>query len=190
MSTDSNWTSNKIYTRDYGNDNCMDGLRHLEDKLSFLSTFIMLFLFWILVSSAVDTQHILVGAGVAFVVSYFSSDLLIRKDEKLPSLKVIPHFLSYILLLSFEILKANLQVARIVLDPNLPISPSIVKFKTKLKGNNAKVILANSITLTPGTITVDIIGDTFYVHTLTRIAAEEITDWPIEDILKEAEDVT
>lgn len=161
-----------------------------EERLSFTVAFIALFLFWILVSSSFDIQHIVVGVMVSFVVSRFSSDLILQKGEKLPSLKVIPHFLSYILLLSFEIVKANLQVARIVLDPNLPISPSIVKFKTKLKGNNAKFILANSITLTPGTITVDIIGDTFYVHTLTRIAAEEITDWPIEDILKEAEDVT
>ncbi len=87
-----------------------------------------------------------------------------------------------------EIIKANIDVARIVLHPRLPIEPSIVKFKTTLKGDTAKVSLANSITLTPGTITMDIIGDTFYVHALTREAAEDVTNWPIEDLLKEVED--
>lgn len=161
-----------------------------EERLSFTVAFIALFLFWILVSSSFDIQHIVVGVMVSFVVSRFSSDLILQKGEKLPSFKSIPYIFIYLVQLLIEIIKANIDVARIVLDPKLPISPAIVKFKTKLKENNSKVALANSITLTPGTITIDLIGDTFYVHTLTRKAAEEITLWPIENILEEIENVT
>ena len=59
---------------------------------------------------------------------------------------------------------ANLDVARRVISPSLPINPGIVKFKTKLKTNYSKMVLANSITLTPGTLSIDVVGDTFYIH--------------------------
>jgi len=59
---------------------------------------------------------------------------------------------------------ANFDVARRVISPSLPINPGIVKFKTKLKTNYSKMVLANSITLTPGTLSVDVVGDTFYIH--------------------------
>jgi multicomponent Na+:H+ antiporter subunit E len=62
------------------------------------------------------------------------------------------------------LLKANIDVARRVLSPSLPINPGIVTFKTKLKNDFAKMVLANSITLTPGTLTVDVIKNKFYVH--------------------------
>jgi multicomponent Na+:H+ antiporter subunit E len=159
-----------------------------EDRLSFVVAFVTLFLFWILVSSAIDVQHILIGAVAAFVVSHFSHDLLLQKGQTLPSLKALYLFFPYLAHLSIEIIKANIHVARIVLDPNLPIAPSIVKFKTKLKGETAKTSLANSITLTPGTLTVDIIGDDFYVHTLTKDAAEEVKHWHMEKRLAEVED--
>lgn len=70
----------------------------------------------------------------------------------------------YIFVFSWECLKANLDVAYRVLHPDLPIKPGIVKVKTNLKTHVARTTLANSITMTPGTLTVDIIDDYFYVH--------------------------
>jgi len=70
----------------------------------------------------------------------------------------------YILVFLRELIKANFDVARRVITPSLPINPGIVKFKTNLKSDYAKMVLANSITLTPGTLSVDIVDDTFYVH--------------------------
>jgi multicomponent Na+:H+ antiporter subunit E len=166
----------------------MDRINFSEDRISFIAVFVVLFLFWILVSSAVDSQHILVGIVAAFIVSHFSSDLLIGKSKDIPSLKAVPLFLSYLVHLGVEIVTANLTVARIVLDPKLPISPSIIKFKTQLKTDTAKATLANSITLTPGTLTIDIKGDTFYVHTLTREDANEVKRWHMEKRLLEVED--
>jgi multicomponent Na+:H+ antiporter subunit E len=61
-------------------------------------------------------------------------------------------------------IKANLDVARRVISPSLPINPGIVKIKTRLKSDYAKMVLANSITLTPGTLSVDIVDDYIYIH--------------------------
>ena len=62
------------------------------------------------------------------------------------------------------LVKSNMDVARRVLSPSLPINPGIVKFKTSLKTNFSKMVLANAITLTPGTLSIDIIDDTYYIH--------------------------
>lgn len=161
---------------------------YAEDEVSFILTFATMFLFWIFVSSAVDVQHIVVGAAAALVVSHFSCDLLLQKGQAPPSVKALPYFFLYLAHLSVEIIKANIHVARIVLNPKLPISPSIVKFKTRLKSETAKASLANSITLTPGTLTIDIVGDNFYVHALTKDAAEEVKTWHMEKRLMEVED--
>jgi len=154
----------------------------------FLATAALMLLFWIFLSGELDVEHLLIGAASAVVVSLSSSDLLIGEGQKLPSPLALPFFLLYLAHLLIEIVKANLQVARLVLDPRLPISPSIVKFKTSLRTRTARASLANSITLTPGTLTIDVVGDQFYVHALTRRSAESVKRWYMEKRLKEVED--
>jgi multicomponent Na+:H+ antiporter subunit E len=78
--------------------------------------------------------------------------------------KVFVYSLIYLVVLSWEILKSNIDVALRVINPKLPINPGIVKVKTKLKSPMGRMILANSITLTPGTLTIDIVDDEFYIH--------------------------
>jgi multicomponent Na+:H+ antiporter subunit E len=162
---------------------------NLESGQRLFVSFTLLFLFWILVSSSLDLQHILVGILAALMVSYSSSDLLVSKRGKIPSFRAVPILLSYLGHFVVELIIANIEVARIVLDPSLPISPAIIKFKSKLKGDYAKVIFANTITLTPGTLTMDLVDATFYVHTLTKEAAEDVTEWPLENILMRFENV-
>jgi multicomponent Na+:H+ antiporter subunit E len=70
----------------------------------------------------------------------------------------------YLFVFVRELIKSNLDVARRVISPSLPINPGIVKFKSKLPTEYSKMVLANSITLTPGTLSIDIIDDTFYIH--------------------------
>ena len=90
-------------------------------------------------------------------------------------------FLLYIPFLLWEIIKANIEVAIIVLSPTLPIKPAIVKAKTSLESDVGKLWLANSITLTPGTLTVDIDGNDYYIHcikaddTSVEISTKNIT---------------
>ena len=73
-------------------------------------------------------------------------------------------FLIYLIYFLIHCIKANLDVAYRVLNINMPIRPAIVKVHTRLNSSTAKAFLANSITLTPGTLTVDMIDDTMYIH--------------------------
>lgn len=78
--------------------------------------------------------------------------------------KAFIYTLVYLLVFAWELLKSNLDVARRVLSPGLPINSGIVEVKTKLTSPMGRMILANSITLTPGTLTVDIESDSLYIH--------------------------
>lgn len=87
-----------------------------------------------------------------------------------------------------ELVKANLNMAKIVLTPSLPISPKVLKLKTELKSPIAKAILANSITLTPGTISVELVDDSLFIHVVEgdKVANIEDLKGPFERLLKEA----
>ena len=75
-----------------------------------------------------------------------------------------------------EILKANIGVMQLILSPKMEVEPKLVRFRTDLKTDLARVILANSITLTPGTITVTLEGDEYLVHCLDKSMAEGMDD--------------
>jgi multicomponent Na+:H+ antiporter subunit E len=84
-------------------------------------------------------------------------------------------FIMYIPVFFWEMTKANFDVAYRVLHPKRPINPGIVKIKTKLKSDMAKTFLANSITLTPGTFTVDLKGEFLYIHWI-NVKSTDIED--------------
>lgn len=122
------------------------------------------FALWLLLTWSLDWQGVVVGAVLAVLFALALSGLLPEKAERLFSpvrwFWAIMHLLS----LLFWIIVANFDVLYRVLHPDLPIRPGIVKIKTTLKSDEAKAFLANSITLTPGTLTIDIIDDWLYVH--------------------------
>ena len=82
--------------------------------------------------------------------------------------------LLYLPWLFWQIVKANIQVARIILDPRLPISPRVIRVKSSQRGERAQVLFANSITMTPGTISLDVSLDTITVHALTEEIARDL----------------
>ena len=90
------------------------------------------------------------------------------------SLDLVPRLLGFWAWLLKEIVKSNLTVARIVLSPRLDISPRMVTLHPPTKGLQGQAILANSITLTPGTVTVDAHDGTFKVHCLTQQGAADL----------------
>ena len=108
--------------------------------------------------------NFIVGAVAALITSLIFTRFFVKNVHKL----IQPHryfwFLIYLFVFIWECIKANLDVAYRVLHPAMPIRPGIVKVKTTLKSDMAKMLLANSITMTPGTISVDIIDDNLYVH--------------------------
>jgi len=125
---------------------------------------IIIFVLWLLLTWSLDVQGIVAGLILAVLFALILSGLLPEKAERLFSpvrwFWAVMHLIS----LSFWIVLANFDVLYRVVHPNLPIRPGIVKVKTTLKSDEAKTFLANSITLTPGTLTIDVIDDWLYVH--------------------------
>jgi len=144
--------------------------------MAFLATFFILVAFWIFMSGLFDIWHFGLGLLSCALVAYMSSDLLFKKRRSGRQLRVAIAFVAYLPWLFYQIYLANIYVVKIALGPNLSdkIFPHIVKFRTRLKSEMALTTFANSITLTPGTITVHIEGGYFYVHALDLPLADSL----------------
>jgi multicomponent Na+:H+ antiporter subunit E len=102
--------------------------------------------------------------------SYFADETDVIKDLRFI---YMPVYFGWLLL---QIIISGIQVAKILLSPSLPIETSVIRFKVNFPNAHCKVILGNSITLTPGTLTVDIKGDEFIVHAISPVSFEGIAD--------------
>ena len=131
---------------------------------SFLYLFILLVLAWFALTSSFHFQEVIIGILASFILSIFLRRYYFGLGLPPLNVKRFIFFLAYLFVLLKEIVKANFDVAYRVIHPKMPIKPGIVVIKTKLKQDIAKMILANSITLTPGTFTLDIIGDKLLIH--------------------------
>lgn len=126
--------------------------------------FIIAFILWLLLTWTLNWQHLLVGVIVAIFVALFFGNMFVKEPRKFFQIKRYFWFLIYIPIFLWECIKANFDVAYRVLHPKMPIKPGIVKVKTGLKSEVARTMLANSITMTPGTLSVDIDGQYLYIH--------------------------
>ena len=136
---------------------------------------VILFFFWMLLSASFDLLHLLTGAVLALLLSLlFCRSCNVFGDLKI-TISSLLNTIAYLFVFLIELIKSNLDVARRVVSPSLPIKPGIVKVKTNLTSPMARMILANSITLTPGTLTVNIEGQYLYIHWIevTTIDAQE-----------------
>ncbi len=150
------------------------------NNISRLVTFVLLFIFWMLLSGHYDLFHLSLGFLCSILVAFVSHDLLITNiHAQHRALKTI-RFIAYLPWLIYQIILSNIHVAYLVLNPK-SIHPTVVRFKTKLHSDLARVTLANSITLTPGTITMDIEGDEFIVHALSKKVADDLLTGEMED---------
>jgi multicomponent Na+:H+ antiporter subunit E len=137
--------------------------------MRYLYTTLILFAFWLVLSGKFDLFHLTLGALSSLLVARMSADLLFFELDKKGRLGETVRFLAYIPWLIMEIFKSTIHVAWLALHPAMRerIDPRIVTFRTRLKSDMARVALANSITLTPGTITVRVEEDVFTVHALS-----------------------
>jgi len=130
---------------------------------AFILSYIILFGLW-LVFAGTNSDELIAGSIAALLVStIFSSRLSILGDIKITP-KSVYCSTRYLFVFLFELFKSAIDVAGRVLSPNLPINPGIVKVRTRLQSGIGRIILANSITLTPGTMTVEIKEDYLYIH--------------------------
>jgi multicomponent Na+:H+ antiporter subunit E len=132
---------------------------------TFFWTFVLLLVLWLLMVGSVNSQEIAAGVAVSLIVSSIvrpSARSLISGEH--PLLRRFAYAVAYVPYLLLQIVKANIDVARRVVDPALPIRPGIVHVRTGLKSPLGRLALASSITLTPGTLTVDIDGQDLFIH--------------------------
>jgi multicomponent Na+:H+ antiporter subunit E len=132
--------------------------------MRYIALFILSLIFWLLLTFKLTVPNIIFGTVASIICSLFFGRFFITNVYKLLQPQRYFWFIVYLLVFLWECLKANLDVAYRVLHPAMPIRPGIVKVKTTLKSDLAKMLLANSITMTPGTISVDIIDDNLYIH--------------------------
>lgn len=146
-----------------------------------LVLFAVAFVFWLLVVWPVAPSDggllwgdIAAGLIVAGLVALVMREMITERFGRL--LNPVRYFwaASYLVVFAYYVVKGNLDVAYRVLHPAMPIRPGIVKARSKLRSASARTALANSITLTPGTLTLDVTEDgTFYVHWINVVAVEE-----------------
>jgi len=135
--------------------------------IQYILTFAILMTFWYLLSGYLEPFYIGAGIVSSLVVTAVSADLMFRSQKNvLDSARIFVRFLFYIPWLMVEILYANIDVAYRILHPKMPIDPGMITIETPFKGDILRTSFANALTLTPGTVTIDVRRGTFVVHAL------------------------
>lgn len=127
-------------------------------------TFVVSLVFWILLTGSLDSQELVAGLLVSAIVTLLAAPRLTLLDGIRWSPRTLPAFARFLAAFSIALLRANLDMARRVLSPSLPIRPDVVEVRTRLQSDLGRLVLANSITLTPGTLSIDVDEDRLLVH--------------------------
>ena len=163
--------------------------RFTRDLPGALFVMIVLMLLWLLISGSFDWQHFVSGIFLMGLLTLFWTQMTLdevgRTRFNWHQLKLL---VRYVFFLTLEIFKANFSVAYIVLSPKMPISPGLLVLNYSLKNDLTRVLYGNSITMTPGTITVDLEGDRLLVHGMTKHHAFGVRNWYLYDIMKDIEE--
>jgi len=130
---------------------------------SFLLGMVFLYTVWILLAGTSSQELVFGGITVLLIVLVFFDKLSLLGDISLTPKSII-YLPVYVFVFLWQLLKSNIDVAARVVSPKLPINPGIVKVRTNLISPIGRAVLANSITLTPGTLTVEMKDDFFYIH--------------------------
>lgn len=151
--------------------------------------YVFYFLVWVIFNGQITVEIAVFGLAVAAVVYAFTCKFLDWSPSKdLVLVKKGGLLFAYAGLLIWEVIKANMAMIRMTVTPDIEPDPVIVKIHTKLQSKTARVLLANSITLTPGTITVSLEGDELMVHCLDKSFSEGLEESSFEKALLRLED--
>jgi multicomponent Na+:H+ antiporter subunit E len=123
---------------------------------SRLTVYILSLLIWFALTDIKKFEEVAAGIVISFLVSLIAGHMLVTTEKSKSPIMRFKSAVIYLFKFLWEMIKANIHVAYIVLHPNLPIKPGIVKIKTRLTKDIAITVLTNSITLTPGTLTIDV----------------------------------
>jgi multicomponent Na+:H+ antiporter subunit E len=159
-----------------------------RSPLKIVLTTLLLFAAWLMLTLRTDIegllQEVIAGGLIALALGIFLSGVLPDSGSGNP-VKRIVMFLVFLLVLLKEMILANLDVAFRVLHPKIPIRPGIVEVKPGIESDMGKLILANSITLTPGTLSMDYIDDSLYIHWISVKDDHDESMAPLDRSVKE-----
>ena len=146
--------------------------------LHALSLWLICFGLWLLLSGFFDNSLLLSFGALSCVLVVFVAWRVETIDPEGQPLRprLGPQLLWYWPWLLWQVVLANVDVVKRILDPKLPIAPMLITLKPSQRSDLGRVIYANSITLTPGTVTTALSGDTLEVHALTREAADSLLE--------------
>ena len=139
--------------------------------------YVLFLVLWIIFNANFTWEIFFIGAILSAALYWFVCKFMEYSPKKdLQGFLKLGKIIKYTVILIVEIIKANWQVIYFILTSKYEVEPKLVKFRTDLKKNSSKAILANSITLTPGTITVTLTGNEYVVHCLDKELAEGMQD--------------
>lgn len=145
-----------------------------RDFSAVIALWLGLLVLWTVFVGRIDTQELIAGAVVSFFVALIAASGSARWTVFLSPRRLL-FLLAFLLYLAVAIVKSNLQMAAIVAKPVLAIRPGIVRVRTRLQSPVGRLVLANAITLTPGTLTVDTAGEDLFIHWV-NVEAEDIDE--------------
>ena len=158
-------------------------------SLQFINLWLTLFIIWLIANTTLAIHTVVTGVVLSAVIAMAFAAFSQVYSVVRWSPKVIAYYLMYLGVFIYEMVKANLSVMRLVYARRINIKPAIVEIKTELKSPMGRLALANTITLTPGTLVVDIKDDSLFVHwiyisTMDPAAAAEAISGRFEKYLK------
>lgn len=136
---------------------------------------LVLFLLWLLLSERLNLYHMGLGLASAFAIAWFNTDRSSLHEKTLP-LRIVWYFPWLI----GRIMQSGFHLSKLILNPALPIDPKMIRYRTALREESGIVLLGNSITLTPGTITVELNTHELIVHSMDENSALDVTSNRIE----------
>lgn len=136
-------------------------MKHVK---GFVLSALLLLAIWLLLTHPFSTEELIAGAVAALVISLIPTGALGVMQDIRVTPRALAAAIGFLASFVVALVRSNLDVAFRVLQPSLPISPGIVRIRTSLQTPLARTLLANAITLTPGTITVESRADVFYIH--------------------------
>ena len=150
--------------------------------------YLLLFLFWLILMGKVTTEIVIFGIGLTILVGIMMYVLFDYTPKKEMSYLIrVPLFVVYIFVLIREIIIANINVMQVITNKEIKIEPTLVTFRSGLRTSFGRFMLANSITLTPGTISVNVKGDVFTVHCLSTAFLDVSESSPFITYIKKLE---
>jgi multicomponent Na+:H+ antiporter subunit E len=142
--------------------------------LQFFNLWMTLLIIWVIANGTLATETLVTGVVLSAVIALAFAAFARVYSVIRWSPKVVFYYFMYLSVFLMELVKANMNVMRLVFSPRINIRPGIVEIKTELKSPIGRLALANSITLTPGTLVVDIKGDSLFIHWIDITATDPV----------------